>query len=73
VVTDTALLESEARLHLDGAELASVEAAVGSPQNPMTPDRLAAKVAVLAGDRLEGALDDPGRPAAELASAAGLG
>ena len=67
--TDASLLESEAVLSAGGEEVARVEAAIGSPQNPMTAERLAAKVRDLAGDRLTGALDDPDRPAADLLAA----
>jgi 2-methylcitrate dehydratase PrpD len=70
--TDAALLESEAVLTQDGEEVARVEAAIGSPANPMTSERLRRKVRDLAGERLEGALDDPARPAADLLAAAGL-
>ena len=70
--TDATLLESEAILIRDGAEAARVEAAIGSPQNPMTAERLARKVHDLAGERLDGALDDPERPAAKLLEAVGL-
>ena len=70
--TDASLLESEAVLSSGGAEVARVEAAIGSPRNPMTAERLAAKVRDLAGDRLDGALEDPERPAADLLAAAGL-
>ncbi|MEA2472747.1 MAG: hypothetical protein QOE06_662 [Thermoleophilaceae bacterium] len=63
VRTDATLLESEAILTEDGETVSRVEAALGSPQNPMTEERLAAKVHALAGDRLDGALDDPGRDA----------
>jgi hypothetical protein len=59
-------------LTLDGAEAARVTAPLGSPARPMTERQLAAKIRDLAGDRLEGALDDPGRPAADLLEAAGL-
>ena len=38
----------------------------------MTAEQLAAKVHDLAGDRLDGVLDDPERPAAEVLDAAGL-
>jgi 2-methylcitrate dehydratase PrpD len=72
LATEPALLESEAVLTRGGEELARVEAALGSPRNPMTADRLAAKAASLAGERLSGALDDPDRPAAELLARAGL-
>jgi 2-methylcitrate dehydratase PrpD len=66
VRTDPGLLESEAILTANGTAT-RVEAAVGSPLNPMTADRLRAKIRALAGHSLEGALDDPKRPAAELA------
>lgn len=71
-VGDPALLESGAVLSRDGEEVARVEAAIGSPANPMTPDRLRRKVRDLAGERLDGALEDPERPAAELLAAARL-
>jgi 2-methylcitrate dehydratase PrpD len=66
VRTDPALGESEAVLRLDGDEAARVSASRGSPQRPLSGDQLAAKVQRLAGDRLDGVLDDPGRPAAEV-------
>ncbi|HKG37149.1 MAG TPA: MmgE/PrpD family protein [Solirubrobacterales bacterium] len=72
VVADDGLLESEARLEADGDEVARVEAALGSPLRPMTEDQLAAKRRALAGDRLEGALEDRDRPAAELLARLGL-
>ncbi|HEX8064920.1 MAG TPA: MmgE/PrpD family protein [Thermoleophilaceae bacterium] len=72
VRTDPALGEPEARLVARGEVVARVEAPIGSPGNPMSAERLAAKVRSLAGDRLDGLLDDPDRPAAELARAAGL-
>ena len=59
--TDAELLESEALIEADGAA-ARVEAALGSPQNPMDSRALTAKVHALAGDALDGALDDPARP-----------
>jgi hypothetical protein len=71
VDTDPGLLESEAVLRADGAEV-RVEAALGSPERPMDAEALAAKLRGLAGERLDGALDDPDRPAAELLEAAGL-
>ena len=70
VETDAALLESEAVLTRGGEEVARVEAAIGSPRNPMTAERLRQKGRDLAGDRLEGAPEDPERPAAELLAAA---
>jgi 2-methylcitrate dehydratase PrpD len=72
VSADAALLESEAVLAAAGREI-RVEAALGSPLRPMDRDALEAKLAALAGDRLEGALDEPSRPVAELLEAAGLG
>lgn len=60
------LAESEALLALDGARVARVEAALGSPQRPMTEEAMTAKRRGLAAGRLEGALDDLERPAAEL-------
>jgi len=69
VEADPALAESEARLAVDGEVVARVEAALGSPQRPMSVEGLEQKRRGLAGERLEGALDDPGRPAAELLDA----
>ena len=43
-----------------------VDAARGSPEHPLSDEQLAAKVRSLAGSRLEGVLDDPARPAAEI-------
>jgi 2-methylcitrate dehydratase PrpD len=73
VRADRSLLESEAVL-LDGAggELARVKAALGSPERPLDEAGLERKVGELAGERLAGALDDRGRPAAELLERAGL-
>jgi 2-methylcitrate dehydratase PrpD len=59
------MLESEAVLTADGREF-RVEAALGSPQRPMDPEALTEKLHGLAGDRLDGALDDLDRPAREL-------
>ncbi|MGH2982613.1 MAG: hypothetical protein ACRDKV_11295, partial [Solirubrobacterales bacterium] len=66
VTADPGLAESEARLAIDGEQLARVEAALGSPQRPLGREALAAKRRGLAGERLEGALDDLDRPAAEI-------
>jgi 2-methylcitrate dehydratase PrpD len=49
-----------------GSLEARVEAAKGSPQRPMSDADLDAKVRALAGERLDGILDDPTRPAAEV-------
>jgi len=72
VRTDTDLLESECVLQADGAEIARVEAALGSPQRPMDPDALRRKVRELAGESLANALHDLDRPAAELLELAGF-
>jgi 2-methylcitrate dehydratase PrpD len=66
VRTSTALGESEFALLAGDEELARVDAARGSPEHPLTPVALRAKVHDLAGDRLDGALDDPADPAAAL-------
>jgi 2-methylcitrate dehydratase PrpD len=70
--TDDSLGEAEAVLAADGEELARIASSLGSPARPMDDRRLAAKAAALAGDRLEGVLADPDRPAAEVLAAAGL-
>jgi 2-methylcitrate dehydratase PrpD len=69
VKADPEIAESEALLAIDGTPAARVEAALGSPQQPMSSDQLSAKRRDLAGNRLEGALDDLDRPAAELLDA----
>jgi 2-methylcitrate dehydratase PrpD len=69
VRTDPSLLESEARLEVDGTEVERVLAATGSPGRPLTPEAVRAKRAELGADGLAGALDDPERPAAELVGA----
>ncbi len=70
VRTDPALLESEAVLEAGGERVGHVRAALGSPARPMDEARLAAKLEDLAGDRLGGALDDPGAPVAPVLDAA---
>jgi 2-methylcitrate dehydratase PrpD len=67
VRTDPSLRESEFVLQAAGEELARVKAARGSPERPMDPATLRAKVEGLAGAELASALDDLERPAAELA------
>jgi 2-methylcitrate dehydratase PrpD len=64
VHTDDALQESEFALLAGDEELARVDAARGSPQHPLSPDELRAKVHDLAGDRFDDLADD--EPAAEL-------
>ena len=72
VAVDANLGEQEAVLHAGDAEVARVAFALGSPQRPMNAEQLAHKVHELAGDRLDGVLDDPDRPAAKVLEAAGL-
>jgi 2-methylcitrate dehydratase PrpD len=69
VRTDAGLGESEALLLADGETVAHVRASRGSPERPLSAAQLAAKVRSLAGERLDGLLDDPGRPAADLVAA----
>ncbi len=73
VRTDPSLGEWEARIELGGRPAGRVEAALGSPARPLDPARLRAKLADLAGDRLDGALDDGTAPAAGLLRRIGLG
>ena len=69
VTTDEALRQAEAVLALDGEVVARVPASRGSPEAPMDADELAAKCRLLAGDRLDGLLDDPDAPAQVLLDA----
>jgi 2-methylcitrate dehydratase PrpD len=66
VRTERALGESEFALLAGDEELARVDAARGSPLHPLAPDELRAKVRDLAGDRLDGALEDEAAPGAGL-------
>jgi 2-methylcitrate dehydratase PrpD len=72
VEVDPGLGEQEAALFAGGEEVARIGAALGSPERPMGAGELAAKVRSLAGERLDGALHDPDRPAADVLDAAGL-
>lgn len=72
VRTDPVLLESEAFLEVDDERLGHVEAALGSPARPMDEAQLERKLRELAGGRLDGALEDPGRPVRVVLEAAGL-
>ena len=72
VELDTGLEEMAARIEVGGKTVAYVEAALGSPARPMDGPRLQSKVAELAGDRLDGALDDLSSPAGDVVAAAGL-
>jgi 2-methylcitrate dehydratase PrpD len=63
---DAALGEAEARIESpDGTVLARVEHALGSPQRPLDPGALVAKVTGLAGHELDGAVE-PRAHAAEV-------
>ena len=69
VRTDPSLGESEAVLLAGGDEAARVTASRGSPERPLDAAQLADKVRRLAGERLDGVLDDPARPARDLLDA----
>lgn len=72
---DGNLGESEAVLEWRGGPQpmeVRVVTALGSPQRPMSEEQLTSKVRSLAGARLEGLLDDPSRPAADLLTAVAL-
>jgi 2-methylcitrate dehydratase PrpD len=69
VRTDDALGETEAVLIAGGEEVARVAASLGSPQRPLTAEQLDAKCRMLAGDALDGILDDLDAPAQTLLSA----
>lgn len=71
VVTDPEFLQSEAVVVI-GTLRTRIEAAVGSPQRPLDAPALASKVRSLAGERLDGVIDDAERPARELVECAGL-
>jgi 2-methylcitrate dehydratase PrpD len=72
VQTDATLGDSATRLTVGAEQSFAVEAALGSPQRPLSAEALAAKRRDLAGGRLEGALDDRGAPAAVLREALGI-
>jgi 2-methylcitrate dehydratase PrpD len=72
VDVDPSLPEFGAVLMAGGEEIARVSCPRGAPERPAEASDLAAKVADLAGHRLDGILDDPGAPAATVLDAAGL-
>jgi 2-methylcitrate dehydratase PrpD len=72
VEVDASLPEFGAVLTAGGAEIARVSCPRGAPSRPAEASDLAAKMADLAGERLDGILDDPGVPAATVLGAAGL-
>jgi 2-methylcitrate dehydratase PrpD len=72
VCTDAGLPQMGARVAVDGLAPARVEHPLGSPGRPMDAQALHDKLAALAGNRLEGVLDDRSTPAADVLTAAGL-
>jgi 2-methylcitrate dehydratase PrpD len=72
VALDPKIGEMEARIEAAGEVLARVETALGSPARPMDAAQLEHKLRELAGERLDGALDDHAAPASEVLEAAGL-
>ncbi|MGH2893065.1 MAG: hypothetical protein ACRDPM_07330, partial [Solirubrobacteraceae bacterium] len=72
VVIDESLPDFGAVLRTGDRELVRIRCPQGAPDRPASPADLAAKLADLAGDRLDGVLDDLGAPAARALDAAGL-
>ncbi|HEX3690388.1 MAG TPA: MmgE/PrpD family protein [Solirubrobacteraceae bacterium] len=72
VVLDESLPEFGAVLSAEGRELARVRCPQGAPERSAAPADLVAKLADLAGDRLDGVLDDLDALAARALDAAGL-
>ena len=69
VTSDDGLRQAEAVISLDGDEVARVPASRGSPEAPLGAGDLARKVRLLAGERLDGLLDDRDAPAQVLLDA----
>ena len=67
--TDAAFEPDEALLAFDGRPAAHIIAPLGCPANPLGAGALQAKVRALAGAALEGAVDDPRRPARDVLAA----
>jgi 2-methylcitrate dehydratase PrpD len=67
---DESLPETAAAIAVGGEELARVEAALGSPARPMSPERLAEKVARLGAERLAELVEPGDTGARELAARA---
>lgn len=63
VVTDASLPRFGTVLRAGGRELARLPCARGAPERPASPADLSAKLADLAGRRLDGVMDDLGAPA----------
>ena len=69
---DESLPEFGAVITTDDRELARIPCPRGAPDRPVDASQLADKVTDLAGDRLNGVLDDARAPAAAVLTAAGL-
>jgi 2-methylcitrate dehydratase PrpD len=72
VVIDESLPEFGAVLSAGDRELVRIGSPQGAPERPASAADLAAKLSDLAGDRLDGVLDDLEAPAARAVDAAGL-
>jgi 2-methylcitrate dehydratase PrpD len=72
VSVDASLPQWGAVLKLAGRQVIRLAGPRGAPERPVTAAELAAKISDLAGDRLDGALDDMGAPAVRVLRAAGL-
>ncbi|HEY1568499.1 MAG TPA: hypothetical protein VGF68_15840, partial [Solirubrobacteraceae bacterium] len=72
VVVDASLPDFGAVLRTEDRELARVACPQGAPERPASAADLAVKLSDLAGERLDGVLDDLDAPAARALDAAGL-
>jgi 2-methylcitrate dehydratase PrpD len=72
VSLDDSLPQWGAVLKPAGADAVRLDGPRGAPGRPITEAELAGKVSDLAGDRLDGILDDPGMPAGQVLRVAGL-
>lgn len=72
VSVDDSLPQWGTVLMAPGADAVRLDGPRGAPGRPITEAELAGKVSDLAGDRLEGALDDLGMPARQLLRVVGL-
>ena len=72
VVVDESVPEWGAVVSTGGRELARIPCPRGAPERPAAAEDLAAKLSDLAGERLDGVLDDREAPAARALDAAGL-
>jgi 2-methylcitrate dehydratase PrpD len=73
VIVDESLPEFGVVLTAAGRELGRLPCPMGAPERPISAADLERKVADLAGDRLDGILDDLDAPASRALHAAGLG